>query len=500
MGRTTTAQYRQSMHAQVRKVTNPSITLTYTGASNYYFNNTKIISLKRTQTVDILGRSLPTETLTWVARMPSDYNIKNPSGTYGAVKTGATALINFLQVLQDGTITHGCGTASNYMDTFRITNVTRDQKTGLYSFMAKSRLTIANATYKSNYTSIDLVRILSSVMTEIGGTYEHDISSTYGSFTVESNGIEQKVALQRIAQATGRALYTYDNKIMLKQWDLTANPSTYISKKDYYQNGIEITENDRLKTLTIQGITREHQYANPYFDSKAVAYRQIGTLGASQTATFYVQYDNGKEYDVEPIAPAIYFHSEDVYLVDISVDMFGIYSIRITAQNRGSSLTDVYVTVYGTQPTYIKSDITYTTGNTTGQDITISNNSWITPTQASALQSRYTTVYGKTTQMRVKYRGLQEIYCGDIIAIEDETGTWQKVVVTSAILDYDGALSGELVGLVLGTTTAPILRKTVNRAIVDVDSDELVLADLRAYRTSYTATQIDDFITKMLGS
>ena len=405
-----------------------------TGGTTYTFRENEIISAQKVDDVDPLSRKLPKQTFTFTVADPNgDYDPANPTGKWLAFDENNEVTVAF------GLVVGGYETflAS---DTYYLKGTPSSSK-GTATFSAVGRLSILNDLCVIDPSYYTYYAAFESVLQDAGLTSaDYDIDPTLANIPgprPTGKAVTHAECLQRLAHATGRALYTRNGKICVyKTVNVTSDFSYFITTDEIINSTMSKDE----PVGTIVKRSYDFNFDDPAQDTIWKATVDFGSVSKLEHIKFTTDM---------PCAPDTVTATGSVM---VSSSDFYYWGGIITALGTGES----EITVTGEKYSLETWDESIVVGTGTGS-VTIANPllNFDLPTNVNPAQDTlddYIYYLDKRNNYVVQHRGSDAIETGDTLTFANPaSGTNVEAVVLAVTINYNGAISTVLTLKELGT-------------------------------------------------
>ena len=470
--KTTTNVYQSLMARQFRPRGRIRVTI-----PNAQFTETRIVRLDVKQAVDPLSRRLPTESLTFsILDFDGDYDPSNPTGHWQELDNTSNVAVQY--GIQNGAVILWL----QEEDRFILDGKPQWQR-GVATFTASSSLLHLTKTfYKATATATNLYDMAVALLAE-GGYPQYSLWSGLASYecniplprdTIRNN-------LQRIAQATGCALYTRHGVINIQPYeedDIEEQPYN-MTLRDIKQDSDTVTKSNPI--YMVQGYQYERQDAA----LDTIVFQQaIYTVGGE---TIHIEYEATDNPQLTVSSGTI--TSANIYArgADIVMQDSGVYEITVTGRRIGQS------------GTLLRAEIS---DNTEGGTFAVNNPIVNSTEQMNNIIYKAANFLRHRITHTMETRGNPDQEPLDGVNFVTEYGFAAHGLILSSEIIFDGVFAGRLEILSLNEGTdgeEATLQDSSDYYIQDSDGDQLLVVGSNPYKSAYTGQQMDSMIYSVLG-
>jgi hypothetical protein len=472
--KTTTQNYDVKMNEQCRPEGHIKITLV-SGSTTYYFLDSQIQSATRLSDIDPLSRRVPKETFTFsIFDYSGEYNPSNPSGKWSSMDENAEISVQF-----------GLETTSGNTEWLATDTYTLDAKPtvsgGIATFKASSKLCHLTKTYyKGTYGSTDLRTLAIAVLTD-AGISSYSIDSTLSSmYTVAPLPVTTHLnCLQLIAHAARCTLRSVNGLITIAPFNFSVTPSEYIIGLDSIAlNGDAISKIETLYKVD----ANLYSYSVDSTDSELYSL----TVSDTDTISYHVEYDLSSDQTVSISGDGTLSNIHTyARCADFTVTGTGSYTVTIVGK-KITTTTSTFESIIGT-------DANGSTDSEKNELITNSD-------MLSSLVYQVSNYLQYRLTHTVRYRGNPEIEPLDAFYFATTFGTYITALCLTHTISYNGAFSGSLTLKSISELSSVYLLDNTSTIVVDSDGENVGIIGTSNYTSSYSESDMDDFIEEVNGS
>lgn len=472
----TSEAYQANMESPFRRPSHIRITLTSDG-TDYVFADNAVLSATRTQDVDPLSRRLPTESFEFtVADFDQIYNPSNPTGRWAATDENAPVMVEY---------GYEVGGEIEWLDPdYYELDGRPEAASNQATFKAVSKLRhLTTRFYKISLGVYSLKGLAEAIFAD-AGIIDYDIDDSLEN--IETNApipIDTHAnLLQMTAHAGGCALYTQGTTIYIKKVDIS----------EVEVEGSPIT----LRSIALGGdvVTK----TEPLYKVQATKYNYTNDLVMGVVFKALIDVDGELQYHCEFSQPAsntfaqissggtISNYTAYARAADFTITGTGTFTITVAGYliNTNTDIAEAVVSL-----------------NVNG-GIDSENNPLITNESARSLMLFRAAQYLLLRMTHtIEYRGAPEYEALDGVLFSTFYGTNAEGFVLKHTLEYNGALSGEMIvkSVSENRISNAILYDDWNAQVLDSRGKEILVIGLEPYYSDYNYIEMDDFVTEVLG-
>lgn len=466
----TSETYKVRMAESFRRRSYLRVTVEGSGQT-YYFEDNIISGATKNSDVDPLSRKLPIESFDFsIIDFSGEYDPSNPSGKWKAIDENAEISVEF---------GFNTGDAIEWLDPDIYLLTGRPSfSNGLATFNATSRLRhLTNKYYKGTEGVHTLYELAEDVLQDAGVVNYNIDSSLLGITTTAALPIDEaQNLLQMIAHAGCCALFTVGDTITIAPvtdagLEFSSVP---ISLRDIASDGDAISKNEPLRSIKVNKYN--------YIASASEEVISENTIEINGTLDYHCEFNQARNISVTISAGG-------------AISNLQVYSSAIDCTITGTGTFTVTVKGY---PVSASSDVLVQTINAFGGEDTESNP--IVTDDANQINMIYTIAAYlelRTTQT-LNYRGSPELEALDGVYIEGTSGYAPGLILQNKI-QYDGAISGQMIVKRLDETSGAQLYDSDDQEIMDSSGNALWVIGTEPYYSEYTGDEMDAFVSSVLG-
>lgn len=474
--KTVSTAYRNSMNSAFRSQSEVRISLERTH-DIAVFGSDIITSVAQTTDIDPVSRKLPTETLSFsIIDIDGAYNPNAPSSEWEDIDANATVTVQF-----------------GYRVSGSVEWLERDEyiltgrpsyENGVANFQATKRLaTLTNTYYKGVFPSnaMTYFAMAEMVLKDAGVPESKYVLDEYLSYYPVSAPMPidtHRNCLQMIAHACGCALYTDSlGRITIKHLNLaTMKPLAFqITRRDIVKDSEAISKIEPVYK------TEAYRYGYSEFEENSKEIYK-DTLTLDNVTDFHIEFNTSKDVVVSVNGVTV---SADIYARAARVELQPGVETTISATGYPVKTSSNLYT------RYITSDV--------NAGIDTSDNPIVTNYDVCAILAENMALYLKyRTNIELAYRGNPELQALDCISYYTQFGTITQCLVLKSVINYNGALSGQLILKILSEEAARNLLDVTGDIVYESNGEAITTSETKDIRADYLTAQIDEFIVEVV--
>lgn len=471
----TSLNYNVKMAERCRPCSHIRISL-ISGGTTYTFTDRTIQSAQKQSDIDPLSRRAPKENFTFsIFDYSGEYNPSNPSGKWSSLDENAEITVEFGLEVTPGT-TEWLAPDKYLLDARPTVSG------GIATFKASSRLChLTNTYYKGTFASSNLYDLAVAVLTDAGISQSgYSIDSSLSSMTTNAPlPVSTHLnCLQLISHAGLCTLHTVSGVITITPFSTTQTPTDFIIGLDSIAlNGDTISKIETLYKVSA------NLYV--YVPEDTVTTLSELVIDVSGETECHIEYPLSTDQTIT-VSTGATISNCNVYgaSADFTLTGTGSFNITVTGKKINTSVS--------TMETVVSLNTSGSTDSEKNQLIT-----------TAAMQ--YALIYHAANYLQyrlthtVKYRGNPELEPLDCVFFETMYDSYITGVILTHTINYSGALSGTLTLKSVSEINEAYLYDANETVVVDSDEEKVSLISLVDYESDYTASEMDSFITEVLG-